>query len=182
MPNDKLKLPGGGQGGRNSPIVGDNGVQTEPGDNAKFMALALEVMNLPKIDSADPVQVEERINEYFAMTIKADLKPTVAGLANALGVDRKTLWEWKIGRNRHSTHSNTIKKAYGFLEELWENYMLNGKINPVSGIFIAKNNYGYTDVQEHILTPNTPLGQELTKEQIRQAVEELPELPEHMEE
>jgi hypothetical protein len=34
--------------------------------------------------------------------------------------------------------------------------MQNGKINPVSGIFLAKNLFGgqYTDKQEFVLTPN----------------------------
>ena len=41
------------------------------------------------------------------------------------------------------------------MELLWENYMQNGKINPVSGIFLGKNNFGYQDKQEMVLTPNT---------------------------
>ena len=40
------------------------------------------------------------------------------------------------------------------MEILWENYMQNGKINPVSGIFLGKNNFGYQDKQEMVLTPN----------------------------
>ena len=36
--------------------------------------------------------------------------------------------------------------------------MLNGKINPVSGIFIGKNHFGYQDKQEVIVTPQSPLG------------------------
>jgi hypothetical protein len=40
------------------------------------------------------------------------------------------------------------------MEEMWEHYMMNGKINPVSGIFLGKNNYGYADKQEYVLTPN----------------------------
>ena len=42
------------------------------------------------------------------------------------------------------------------MEDLWENYMQNGKINPVSGIFLGKNNFGYQDKQEMVLTPNQP--------------------------
>ena len=41
------------------------------------------------------------------------------------------------------------------MENMWENYMQNGKINPVSGIFLGKNNFGYQDKQEMVLTPNT---------------------------
>ena len=41
------------------------------------------------------------------------------------------------------------------IENLMENYMQNGKINPVSGIFLMKNNFGYQDKTEYVLTPNT---------------------------
>jgi hypothetical protein len=49
---------------------------------------------------------------------------------------------------------DSIKRAYEYMEILWENYMQNGKINPVSGIFLGKNNFGYQDKTEHIVTPN----------------------------
>ena len=38
-------------------------------------------------------------------------------------------------------------------------YMQNGKINPVSGIFLMKNNFGYADKQEVVVTPQNPLGE-----------------------
>jgi hypothetical protein len=41
------------------------------------------------------------------------------------------------------------------LEELWEDYMLNGKVNPVAGIFLGKNLFQYKDQQEYVVTPNT---------------------------
>ena len=37
---------------------------------------------------------------------------------------------------------------------LWEEYMQNGKINPASGIFLGKNNYGYKDVQDIVVKPS----------------------------
>jgi hypothetical protein len=40
------------------------------------------------------------------------------------------------------------------MEQLWENYMQNGKINPVSGIFLGKNHYGMQDKTEYVVTPN----------------------------
>ena len=45
-------------------------------------------------------------------------------------------------------------RLYDMLEALWEDYMMNGKINPVSGIFLGKNHFGYQDKQEYVLTPN----------------------------
>lgn len=89
------------------------------------------------------------------------MKPTVSGMCNALGVDKTTFYRWGVGEYRESESSDhriIVKKARCVLEELWEDYMLNGKINPVSGIFLGKNHFGYTDKQEVVLTPNNPLG------------------------
>ena len=49
-----------------------------------------------------------------------------------------------------------------------EDYMQNGKINPVSGIFLMKNNMGYQDKQEVVLTPNSPLGDQTSPEELQQ--------------
>jgi hypothetical protein len=46
----------------------------------------------------------------------------------------------------------------GALEEMWVDYMQNGKLNPASGIFIGKNFFGYRDVQDVVVTPNNPIG------------------------
>lgn len=148
--------------GRNSPVIGDNGLMVEPGDNAKYIKNAMELGSLPKIDLTDPQAVEDRINEYFRIQFESDLKPTVSGMGMALGLSRQRLWEIKTG-NYHTSKSlaelptlstETIKKGYEYMEILWENYMQNGKINPVSGIFLGKNNFGYQDKQEMVLTPN----------------------------
>ena len=129
-------------------------MKTEPGDNARYLAHAMAIMNMPKIDTKDPVQVEERIQWYLRHCIESDMKPTVKGFCNALGIVRNTLWEWKTGKARRDTHEELAVRAYDLLEEMWENYMQNGKINPVAGIFLGKNNFGYQDRQEYVLTPN----------------------------
>jgi hypothetical protein len=85
------------------------------------------------------------------------------------------LWEIKTGalRGGHTPNDlptltvDSIKKAYDFLETLWENYMHNGKINPVSGIFLAKNNFGYQDKVEHVLTPNMNNDSDYSADDIR---------------
>ena len=148
---------------------------TEPGDNAKYMTVNLKLFNLPPIDLHEPEQVQMRLAEYFQIHIDGDLKPTVAGMAMALGIDRRRLWEIKTGAKMggHTPHDlptltvDSIKKAYDFLETLWENYMHNGKINPVSGIFLAKNNFGYQDKVEHVLTPNTHSDSDYSADDIR---------------
>jgi hypothetical protein len=83
-------------------------------------------------------------------------------------VDRKTIWAWKTGQNRAANAAliDTIKKAYAFLELLWEQYMQNGKISPPNGIFLGKNNFDYRDETQVVVTPNNPL-QDMDSENAR---------------
>ena len=43
---------------------------------------------------------------------------------------------------------DVLKRAYYMLNAQMEDYMQNGKINPVAGIFLSKNAFGYVDKQE----------------------------------
>ena len=97
------------------------------------------------------------------------MKPSVAGMALAFGVDRTTLWKWANGVDSKTLppeSRNLIKKAYQLLNAQMENYMQNGKINPVAGIFLMKNNMGYADKQEVVLTPNQQLGEQVPAEDL----------------
>lgn len=153
------KKPRGG----NSPVIGNNGLLTNPGDNTHLINLNLELFNLPSIDLHDVTQVQQRLGEYFEIYSRYDTKPTVVGMAMALGMNRQTLsaiaHDKPVGGMGNFTAlpqdvTDSIKKAYNFMENLWESYMSTGKINPVSGIFLAKNNFGYRDQTETVITPN----------------------------
>ena len=151
--------------GNNSPVIGNNGITTESGDNTKYIAVSMELTDLPAIDLHDPKQVEDRLHDYFNIHMKYDMKPTVVGMAIALGngITRQTLWAIKNNQPSGgagyktalpSEVADSIKKAYLLLENLWENYAQNGKMNPITSIFLGKNNFGYSDKQEYVLTPN----------------------------
>lgn len=168
------KKPRGG----NSPVIGDNGLMLEKGDNAKIMSINIALFNMQDIDMTNAQAVTGRLGEYFALYEQADLKPTVAGMAIALnGMSRQTLTAIAHDRVTGSTGyksalppevTATIKKAYKIMENMWETYMNSGKINPVSGIFLGKNNYGYQDKTEYVLTPNTQNDSDYDAEDIRQ--------------
>lgn len=143
---------------RNRPDLQNFGEEyVEPGDNARYLRHALVSLDLPPIDISDPKQVESRIREYFNYCIDNDRKPNMIGLANWLGVSRETVNTWKRGEYRSETHSDVIKKALDVLEELWMDYMLNGKANPASLIFLGKNLWQYKDQTDVVVTPNNPL-------------------------
>lgn len=139
---------------RNRPDLANFGAENvEAGDNSRYLRHALAGLDLPPIDISDDKQVSERLDWYFNHCIEDDMKPTVTGMANCLGIDKTTLWSWRTGECRASTHSPLIKKAYKLLEELWEGYMLSGKVNPASGIFLGRNHWGYQDKVEVVVTP-----------------------------
>lgn len=157
----------------------DRSVQTEAGDNSRFLRHALTTLGLPPIDISDPKQVEDRINWYFVHCVENDMKPAVIGMCNALGISKDTLLSWRIGEYRAGTHQAIVVKAHRVLEELWECYMENGKINPVSGIFLAKNLFGgYSDKQELVLTPNQSQLSSADVETIEAKYAELPDVEE----
>lgn len=139
-------------------------VQTEPGDNTKYLNHSLKIAELPRIDTKNIEQLKERITRYFEICAEDDMKPSVAGLALAIGVDRRTLWKWTQSEN--SDRVDTVKRAYAILDLQMNDYMQNGKINPVSGIFLMKNNFGYQDKQDVIITPNNPLGETVDQKQL----------------
>lgn len=166
------KKPRGG----NSPVIGDNGLMLQEGDNNKFTSVSLQLLNMEKVNLHDGEEVKKRLNEYFGLMAENDMKPTVAGMAMALGTTRQTLWAIKnnqpmggYGNLPNMPHEVTdlIKKAYLLMENLWESYMLNGKINPVSGIFLGKNNFGYQDKTEYVVTPNVQQDNDYDADDIR---------------
>jgi hypothetical protein len=165
-----------GRGGKNN-FPAAQIPDTEPGDNTRYLSLALAVRDMPPIDTTDAEQVRTRIREYFTLCAEYDMKPTVTGMLNSLKLAKQTVWEWKHGNYRAGTHQQVILEAYNVLEELWENYMQNGKINPVAGIFLGKNNFGYADKQEYVLTPNTTVS-EVDVSTIEQKYAELPDCEE----
>lgn len=132
---------------------GENAV---PGENSKFIRYAIASWNLPKIDISDPKQVEDRIGQYFQFCADNDRKPQIVGMCNWLGISRDTLNQWKNGDYRSTTHTDMIKRAVSVIEEMWADYMQAGKLNPATGIFLAKNWYGYKDVADVVVTPNNP--------------------------
>ena len=69
-------------------------------------------------------------------------RPTVTGLAIALGTSRNVLIEYE---KRNDEFSDAIKKAKTLVEYYYEKGAVNGEIHPAVGIFALKN-FGWTDV------------------------------------
>ena len=172
-PKTKKKPRGG-----NNWLKSDNMLDVVEGENSKYLTVQMASLNMPDIDMENVEEVQKRLNEYFALYAQNDMKPTVAGMAIALnGMSRNTLraiaTNQPTGGSGYKTAlppevASSIKKAYFLLENLWETYMNSGKVNPVAGIFLGKNNYGYQDKTEYVLTPNQQNDNDYSADEIRE--------------
>lgn len=130
---------------------------TEPGENAKMINYTIALSSLPKIDYNDISQVKNRIHDFYTVSAEYDYKLTVAALALSFGINRITLFNWLTGKTetvKNKECLNAIKAVYDTINTQYELLMNNGKINPVSGIFLMKNNLGYKDTTDHVITAN----------------------------
>ena len=153
-------------------------VELPEGDNNKYTTFALDIMKFPKINLQDPQALQRRVFEYFQLCADHDMKPGIAAVSLAIGLDRRRLWEIRSGAANVAIPQeckDIIQSVYDSLEVLWESYMTGGKINPVSGIFLGKNHFGYQDKQEYVLTPNQQLPS-VDPTTIEQKYAELPDL------
>lgn len=97
---------------------------------------------LPNYDHKDPKAVAERIDFYFEFCATHGKRPTVEGLSLALGVTRQALFVWE---SKQDERAEIVKQAKALLNALIVDWGVEGRINPVTMIFLSKNNFGYRD-------------------------------------
>lgn len=125
----------------------------------------VELFNLGKLnDPNDYDEVRERLAAYFSISDRYQQVPTVAGMALALGIDRRTLWTWmeqKVGTIKNPAVMDTLKRVYNMISSQYEGLLTQGKIVPVAGFFLMQNNFGYKNQTDHVVVaqqaedPNT---------------------------
>jgi DNA-binding XRE family transcriptional regulator len=90
----------------------------------------------------DPIELKELVFDYF----NENNEPTLAGLAEAIGIARSTLYEYE----KKDRFSDIIKKARRKVEAIYEHRLVYGK-QPTGVIFSLKN-MGWTDKTETDVT------------------------------
>lgn len=85
-----------------------------------------------------PEELDTQILEY----IENETKPTLAGLAYYLGIDRHTLYNYK----ERPEFFHIIKKATDYIESKYEQRLIY-EGNP-TGVIFALKNMGWSDKQE----------------------------------
>jgi hypothetical protein len=123
-------------------------------DNVNYTLHNLDLMAFPPIDCKIETEevVRQRCYDYMETCMRNNMKPSVAGFALSIGVSRQTLIDYINGVTPIPKQNRiALERFYGLLNSLMEDYIQNGKINPVAGLFLTKNNFGYKDTQEFVV-------------------------------
>ena len=125
-------------------------------ERMRIMKHNMQLYSLGRIsDPNNPEILNTRVCDYFTICTQNEMIPSVAGFALSLGIDRATLWTWISGTRQTIKNPQCVdilKNVYNYLNAQYEDLMNSGKINPVAGIFLMKNNMGYKDQTDHVVT------------------------------
>lgn len=135
---------------------------------SQLLSEALTEYRQPRVKSDD--ELAQRIDDYFNRCAVHGQVPTVEEMSLSTGYSISTVMDWEIGRNKGFSPQTSmiIKKAKGYLQTFDAKLVIAGKMNFLAYCFRAKNYYGMKDQQEVMLTPNNPLGETTSPEELRQ--------------
>lgn len=161
----KMKPRGG-----NSPVIGDNGVHTQPGDNAKYAGVLATILRWGPVDKSDVDALEKRFWNFVDYCMEHDVKVTNQVTYLAMGITKDDVYNWENDRTRSPAHSELIKKVKSFCAAYREMLGADGRLNPVTLVWWQKNYDGLVDRQEVVLTPNNPLGTITDQKQLEERI------------
>lgn len=129
-----------------------------PRNNRDSIELVRELSRWPTIDPSDPEQLWNRFDEFCELCERHNSKILVSGLCMSFGMSRNEVLDWSKGKRTRLDNvlspesADALKNILKSLEVSWECAMQNdGYRNPVTGIFLGKNNFGYKDESQTIV-------------------------------
>lgn len=153
----------------------------EPSFVKKTVSDLTEIYNLPKPQTDE--EVRERINQFFSCCGTTGMRPGVELLALFLRVSRQSIFNWEHGIKCSPERQDMIVHAKAVINAFLEQSHLQGKLNPVSAIFLSKAWLNYSD--DVTVRIDTPQRDDSTMETLEQIIHkrklepmELPEKPE----
>lgn len=186
----KMKPRGG-----NSPVIGDNGLMLSEGDASKIAQTIMftlqndeyfgsvfssikseqDVLNLAatKLDRNDVETMKKRFVGFVGYCMMNDVRFGNKIAYTAIGISKDDVYDWEHGLRRSPAHADFIKKVKDFCGSYRELLGASGLINPVTLVWWQKNYDGLVDRSEVVLTPNTPLGEQLRPEELAERYSDL---------
>lgn len=149
----------------------DSGLKFEPGEISYQMAKILPMLSWEKPLTAEAKIA--RVREYFEYCFNNDVRPSIPGLSFAEGISVSQFNEIAFRQTKDDRAvADEYLKSRMFINILLEQFTETSKINPVVGIFLLKNHFGYKDVQEHKVVAEDPYGTILNRSELAEKYRE----------
>ena len=116
--------------------------------------------------------LQKDMGEFFDLCNKTQTVPTITSLALWLGVNKDTIYEH--ANNSNSPFSDILKNTITYCHSIMQNGTVEGKINPVTYIFISKNDYFMRDDKNITVsaTQGSNINSQETADALRKQIEE----------
>jgi hypothetical protein len=133
------------------------------------------VFDIQTPDLHDAKQVESAIRAYFTKCEHAQIRPGNLGLYASLGMSKQDVNNVITGKSKSKASPDSIdliKKAQRAMSAFRESLAMEGKINPVSYIFMGKNFDHLSDVQQVEVTAKQAQEASLSPDEIQKQLEQ----------
>lgn len=109
--------------------------------------------DLPPVNIKNPVEVQNRISEYFNFCEMNNRPPNMVGMGNWLGVSTATISAWKLGNySADSAVAPIIQRAMAVIEESLVNQVQENPKSMIGGMFLLKSMFHYKEQQDVVIT------------------------------
>ena len=143
-----------------------------PEETRAKLRRCIKIGTMPRVDTNNAEEIEDRVLDYFRSCIEDGTYATISGLACALGIDRLTLRHWYTGAvHKPKAIKDIVSSAYAIINMQYEEMMQEGKMHPLAGMFLMRNNLGYANNDDPLDAKDTR--EERTPEEIRQKYSKL---------
>ena len=150
------------------------GADATPEEINDLIQAALDVFQARTPDLHNPEEVRNAIVNYFTSCQRNHTRPGNLGLYAALGMSRQDYNDVIRGKNKSKVSPDCIdilKKAVIAIGQYREGLALEGKINPVTYIFMGKNYDGLQDQTQIEVTAQPGPAASMTPEEIARQIE-----------
>lgn len=117
-------------------------------------------------------EVNKDISDFLDLCERTTTIPTIMGIATWLGCNRDTIYAH--ANNPNSQYSDVFKKFINLCHLSLENGTIDGKINPVTYIFMGKNYFNLSDSKDIQITATqgSNVNSQETADALRKQIEE----------
>lgn len=135
----------------------------------EFNNMVRELGNFP-FDRHDPNVldvVKTHCDEYRKLCLEYGVTPTWEGISLALGKPRHTVTQWRDGATiwaKEKGVTEYLQAEWAWLNSILTTSMIDGSVDRVTGIFYARNNYGYTN--DDVETKKTEVSVHLSMQEL----------------